>query len=109
MLGALQREHLRALFASDHHRINLAGADGAERFLGFGQADTEFLEFAGLCRAEVASATQAGRRGAGQALAAGSFHGWVLPFVTKSNPTIRRVVLARLPMSRRTGSGNSLT
>ena len=96
VLGAFQREHLRALFARDHHRIHFAGADGAERFLRFGQAGAELGELAG-------------RRGAGGALAAGSFHSAVLPFVSKSNPTNRPVVFDRLPMSRRTGRGNSLT
>ena len=76
VLGAFQREHLRALLARDHHRIHFAAADGAERFLRFGQAGAELGEFAG-------------RRGAGGVLAAGSFQSAVLPFVSKSNPTNR--------------------
>ena len=50
VLGAFQREHLRALLARDHHRIHFAAADGAERFLRFGQARAEFGEFAGRGR-----------------------------------------------------------
>jgi hypothetical protein len=38
---------LRALLARDYHRIHFAGADGAECFLGFGQAGAEPGEFAG--------------------------------------------------------------
>jgi hypothetical protein len=38
---------LRAFFARDHHRIHFSAADGAERFLGFGQAGAEPGEFAG--------------------------------------------------------------
>jgi hypothetical protein len=41
VLGALQREHLRALVARDHHRIHFAAANGAERFLRFCQARAE--------------------------------------------------------------------
>jgi hypothetical protein len=47
MLSAVQREHLGAFFARDHHRIHLAGADGAKRFLGVGQAGAKFGELAG--------------------------------------------------------------
>ena len=62
VLGAFQREHLRALFARDHHRIHFAGADGAERFLRFGQAGAELGELAGLRRAEVARRRRDGAR-----------------------------------------------
>ena len=97
VLGAFQREHLRAFLARDHHRIHLAGADGAERFLGVGQAGAEFGEFAGLARGAV-----------GAWLAACSFHSAILPFVIKSNSTNRPVMFVRLPMNRRTGGGNSM-
>ena len=109
MLGALPRKHLRALLARDHQCIHSSAMDGAERFLRFGQAHAEFREFAGLRRAEVASATQAGRRGAGGVLYPGTFQTAPLPFVSRSNPTIRPAVLDRLPMNRRIGRGYSLT
>ena len=70
VLGAFQREHLRALLARDHHRIHFAGANGAERFLRFGQAGAELGEL----RADGA------RRAAERGLAAGSFQRAILAF-----------------------------
>ena len=77
VFGALQREHLRALFSSDHHRIHFAAADGAERFLRFGQPGTEFGQFAG-------------QRGAGGALAAGEFHWGAVKSVGQWDPEKRK-------------------
>ena len=96
VLGAFQREHLRAFLARDHHRIHFAAADGAERFLRFGQARAELGEFAG-------------RRGCVEELLRRVvFKAAILPFVTKSNSTNRPVMFVKLPMNRRTGGGNSL-
>jgi len=70
---------------------------------------SQFGDFAGLRRPEVASATQAGRRGAVGVLSTGSSQSAIFLFMSKSNPTNRPVVFDRLPISRRTGRGNSLT
>jgi hypothetical protein len=91
VLGALQREHLRTLFARDHYRIHFSAADGAERFLHFGQAHAEFGEFA-----ERPAGCCAGRRGAGGALVASSFQSAILPFVIKSNSP-REIAWAAAP------------
>ena len=108
VLGAFQREHLRALFARDHHRIHFAGADGAERFLGFGHAGAEPGEFTGQ-RGTQAGSWSMGRRSPGLTSAwSGGFQIAILTFATKSSSTNRPVVFNRLPMNRRTGRGNSL-
>ena len=95
-LRAFEREYLRAIFTGDDHRVDFTGANGAQRFLRFGQA-----------RAESGRPPRRGGTRGGNA--ADGCHGSVSPGVSRSSPTNRPAVFDRLPMSRRTGLGNSRT
>ena len=126
-LGAFEREYLGAFFARDHHRVHLAGADGAEGFLGVGEAGAELGKFAGRSATSLRSqrmivpravefigasrsgdALRARDRPRSGTFLAGSFQSAMFTFLIKSNSTNRPVMFIRLPMKRRSGGGNSM-